>query len=280
VGGGLQSNIPANSLTSIQSVENIKFQTNTLDPTLAQTIRDSVYVTNPFAATGGQDGDTNDELRFNSLSTFASQLRSVTQDDYLVRALSLPSQYGNIAKVYVEPEKISNLMPGETPSVLNMYVLAYDYNKKLKSASDALKQNLKTYLSQYRVINDAIKIKNAFYINIGIEFDIIVLPEYNNNEVIYNCIQSLKDYFNIDKWLINEPIMLKDLYILLDKIDGVQTVKNIHVVNKVGQGMGYSDYAYDIKGATINNVIYPSLDPMIFEVKYPDTDIKGRVVPL
>jgi hypothetical protein len=128
--------------------------------------------------------------------------------------------------------------------------------------------------------NDSIKIKNAFVINIGVEFDLIVLPEYNNNEVIFNCIQTLKDYFNIDKWQINEPIILRDLYILLDKIEGVQTVKNIDIVNKVGTNLGYSQYAYDISGATQNNIIYPSLDPMIFEVKYPDTDIKGRVVPL
>jgi hypothetical protein len=98
--------------------------------------------------------------------------------------------------------------------------------------------------------------------------------------VIFNCIQALKDYFNINKWQINEPIILRDLYVLLDKIEGVQTIKKIDIVNKVGTNLGYSQYAYDISGATQNNVVYPSLDPMIFEVKYPDTDIKGRVVPL
>jgi len=279
-GGGVTSNAPANSLTSISNTDNIKFQNNNLDPTLSQTVFNSVAVNNPLAASGGQDGDTVDELRFNSLSTFATQLRSVTQDDYLVRALSLPSEYGSIAKAYIEPEKLENILPGETPSILDLYVLAFDNNKKLKNASTTLKQNLKTYLSQYRVINDSIKIKDAFVINIGVEFDLIVLPEYNNNEVIFNCITALKDYFTIDKWQINEPIMLRDLYILLDKIDGVQTVKQITIPNKVGINLGYSAYAYDIAGATQNNVIYPSLDPMIFEVKYPDTDIRGRVVPL
>jgi hypothetical protein len=279
-GGGVQANIPANSLTGIVTTSNIKFQTNNLDPVLAQTVFDSVAINNPIAASGGQDGDTNDEIRFNALSTFASQLRSVTQDDYLVRTLSLPSQYGTIAKAYAEPEKLENILPGETPSVLNLYVLAFDNNKKLKTASTALKQNLSTYLSQYRVINDSIKIKNAFVINIGVEFDLIVLPEYNNNEVIFNCIQALKDYFDINKWQINEPIILRDLYVLLDKIEGVQTIKKIDIINKVGTNLGYSQYAYDISGATQNNVVYPSLDPMIFEVKYPDTDIRGRVVPL
>jgi hypothetical protein len=279
-GGGVQANIPANTLTNVNTTSNIKFQNNNLDPILSQTVFNSVAVNNPIAASGGQDGDTNDEIRFNALSTFATQLRSVTQDDYLVRALSLPSQYGTIAKAYIEPEKLENILPGQTPSVLNLFVLAFDNNKKLKTAASTLKKNLGTYLSQYRIINDSIKIKNAFVINIGIEFDLIVLPEYNNNEVVFNCIQALKDYFDINKWQINEPIILRDLYVLLDKVEGVQTIKKIDIINKVGTNLGYSQYAYDISGATQNNVIYPSLDPMIFEVKYPDTDIRGRVVPL
>jgi hypothetical protein len=73
---------------------------------------------------------------------------------------------------------------------------------------------------------------------------------------------------------------LRDLYTILDGVEGVQTVKNITISNKVGESLGYSRYAYDTTGATINNVIYPSLDPMIFEVKYLDTDIQGRVVNL
>jgi hypothetical protein len=279
-GGGVTANVPANAFNTIANTSNIKFQNNNLDPTLSQIVFNSVTAQNPAAATGGQDGDTADEIRFNSLSTFATQLRTVTQDDYLVRTLSLPPEYGSISKAYIEPEKLENLLPGETPSILDLYVLAFDNNRKLKNASTALKQNLKTYLSQYRVINDSIKIKDAFIINIGVEFDLIVLPEYNNNEVIFNCIKKLQDYFDINKWQINEPIMLRDLYILLDKVDGVQTVKKITIPNKVGTNLGYSTYAYDIAGATQNNVIYPSLDPMIFEVKYPNTDIVGRVVPL
>jgi hypothetical protein len=245
-GGGVTSNIPANSITSITSATSqVKFQNSNLDPVLAQTVFNSVAVNNPIAASGGQDGDTNDEIRFNALSTFATQLRSVTQDDYLVRTLSLPSEYGTIAKAYIEPEKIANILPGQTPSVLDLYVLAFDNNKKLKTASNTLKTNLSTYLSQYRVINDSIKIKNAFVINIGVEFDLIILPNYNNNEVIFRCITSLKDYFAINNWQINEPIMLRDLYILLDKIEGVQTVKTVTINNKSDTNLGYSKYSYD-----------------------------------
>jgi hypothetical protein len=279
-GGGLQSNIPSNVLSNPQDKYNkVKFVNNVSNAgNLANTIFESFTTNNLAAASGGGGGDTIDQIRLNALSTFSTQLRSITQDDYLVRTLSLPSQYGTIAKSYIESEKISNLLPGETPSILNLYVLSFDESKKLINASNALKQNISTYLSQNRSINDSIKIKDAFYINIGVEFEIIVLPQYNNNLVITDCISALKDYFNIDKWLINEPIVLKDLYILLDKIAGVQTVKNINLTNKSGAILGYSPYSYDLIGATKDNIIYPSLDPMIFEVRYPDNDIKGRVV--
>ena len=75
-------------------------------------------------------------------------------------------------------------------------------------------------------------------------------------------------------------MIIRDLYIKLDKIKGVQTVKDISITNKSGTTQGYSSYAYNIPIATQNKVIYPSLDPSVFEIRYPDSDIKGRVVPL
>jgi len=278
-GGGLQSNIPSNALTNPIDRNRVKFINQVVNTSnVANTIFSSFTTNNLNASSGGGGGDSIEQIRLNALSTFTTQQRAITQEDYLVRTLSLPSEYGTIAKAYIEPEKISNVMPGETPSVLSLYVLSFNADKKLIASSTALKQNLSTYLSQNRSINDSIKIKDAFVINISVDFEIIVLPQYNSNLVITDCITAIQNYFNIDKWQINEPIMMKDLYILLDKITGVQTVKNILISNKYGSILGYSAYSYDVSGATINNIIYPSLDPMIFEIKYPDTDIRGRVV--
>jgi len=279
-GGGVSANVPANDLTTINTSGITFINTNPGSDPLSQTTFDSVAVNNPKAAAGGSDGDDINELRQNSLGNFQNQLRTVTQDDYLIRALSMPSNLGAIAKAYAAPQKLEDLSMGEVPAVVDLYVLGYDSNKYLNTASTALKQNLKTYLSEYRIINDSVKIKDAFIINIVVDFDIIVLPNYNNNEVLQNCIIALQNHFQIDKWQINQPIILKDLYVMLDKVEGVQTIQNIVVKNKTGNSIGYSDYAYDVKGATINNVVYPSIDPMIFELKYPNTDIQGRVVPL
>tara|TARA_R110000782_G_scaffold129638_4_gene221214 strand:+ start:2371 stop:4242 length:1872 start_codon:yes stop_codon:yes gene_type:complete len=279
-GGGVASNVESGVL-SVVDTANIRFINSNLSNTsLANTIFNSVAANNVLAADGGQDGDSVEELRQNTLGNFQNQLRTVTQEDYLIRAMSMPSNLGVIAMASVQSTKVAEYETGTLPAILDLYVLSYDINTNLRTASSTLKTNLKTYLSEYRMINDAINIKDAFIINIGIVFDIVVRPNFNNNEVITRCITNLTTYFNIKNWQINQPIILKDLYLILDKVEGVQTVKNLSIDNLAGTSLGYSEYAYDVVGATLNDVVYPSIDPMVFEVKFPNTDIKGRVVPL
>ena len=277
-GGGVTANVAANTLDTINT--SATFLNSNLNSTTANTIFASLACTNLIAADGGGDGDTVEEIRQNAISNFSSQLRNVTQDDYLVRALSMPGKYGVVAKAYIEPSKRVSMSAGESNSVLDLYVLSYNADKTLRTASTALKQNITTYLSQYRMIGDAVNIRDGFIINIGVNFEIIVLPDYNNNEILIKCIDALKAYFAIDNWSINQPIVMRELYILLDKITGVQTVKSIQITNLVGESIGYSPYAYDINAATSANVVYPSLDPSIFEVKYLNQDIQGKVVSL
>ena len=276
-GGGVGANVQVGTLNTL-SEGNLNFLQSNLNAVTAQDTFNSFAVDNLVAASGGGDGDSIEEIRQNSMAQFSSQLRTVTQDDYLVRALSLPSQYGQIAKVYTTPQKASEVTATEKITSLDLYALAYNNQKQLEVPSLALKNNLKTYLSQYRMINDTVNIKNGFIINIGVNFDIIVPPNFNSNEVIAACIIALQAFFNIDNWQINQPIILRDLYNILDRVPGVQTVKNIEIVNKAGTSLGYSQFGYDIQGATVNNIIYPSIDPSIFEVKYPNNDIIGRVV--
>ena len=270
-GGGVSANVEANVLNAITA--DIKFQKDDLTSSTAQDTFDSLIVTNPIAATGGADGDSVQEIRNNSLGNFGAQLRTVTAQDYLTRALSLPPQFGVLSKAYIEPQKAESVDFGEA-ALLDLYVLSYNSNKQLTTASKDLKENLRTYLSQYRSANDSIRIKDGYIINIKVDFDIIILPNYNSNQVIFDCIQQVQNYFNIDNQQINQPIILKDLFIALDKVEGVQTVSSIDITSVAGGN--YSKLDYDIKGATQNNIIYPSIDPMIFEVKFPDIDIKGR----
>jgi hypothetical protein len=277
-GGGVTANVPNGDLTTLNTT-NLKFNSPNLNSTTANYIFGSIAVNNPGAADGGQAGDTPEEIRQNTLATISSQQRAVTLDDYIVRALSMPSEYGTVAKAYIEKPLLTDSQVS-TIETLNLWVLSQNYVSQFSTPTQTLKKNLRTYLSQYRMIGDNIEVRDAFIINIALDFEIIVLPNYNNNDVILACINSLKLYFARDNWQINEPILVRDLYVRLDRINGVQTVKDIKITNKAGLSTGYSQYAYDISSATQNQVLYPSLDPSIFEIKYPDSDIKGRVVPL
>jgi hypothetical protein len=287
IGGGVTSNVPSNDITIIDKA-NIQIGTGNLSGPIATQVRDSIAVTNPNPASGGRNGDEIEEIRNNALYAYQSQLRAVTREDYMVRALSLPTNYGSIAKTYVTQDVASEMLPTPTvatveernPLSLDMYILAYDSNKRLTTATTTLKQNLATYLNQYRMVTDAINIKDAFYINIGINFDIVVQSGYSNNDVVTNCILALKDHFDISKWTINQPIVLSDVSTRLLQVVGVQSVTKLEIVNKQDNtGATYSQYAYDIAGATRQGNIYPSIDPSVFEVRYPDSDIQGRVVP-
>jgi hypothetical protein len=281
VGGGITSNIPSNDLTIIDT-SGIYFK-NPSGP-LSGSVLNSVVSTNPNPSSGGRGGDEIEEIRNNALYSYSTQNRAVTKDDYIVRALSLPSDYGSISKVYITQDfERSNVLETvsstKNPLALDLYILAYNSNKQLVTSSDTLKNNLITYLNQYRMITDAINIKDAFYINIGINFDITILSGYNNQDIITNCITSLQNYFNIEKWQINQPIVISEIYSTLLTVKGVQSVIKVEIINKQDNtGNTYSPYGYDIPGATRNNNIYPSLDPSIFEIRYPNTDIQGRVV--
>ena len=274
-GGGVQSNVNANTINQL-STSGISFVSADIsNNSIANFVFNSTAVNNLKAASGGQDGDSIEEIRQNSLASYNTQLRNVTADDYLIRALSMPPSYGIISKAHTQKPAAN-----DPDTTLDLYVLSYNSNKNLNKASTSLKNNLQSYINQYRMIGDTVNIKDAFIININCTFDIITLPNYNNSEVLFSCITALTNYFNIDNWQINQPIILRDISILLDAIDGVQTVANINIENKAGVNVGYSEYAYTISGATQGGIIYPSIDPMIFEVKYPSTDIKGRVVSM
>lgn len=281
VGGGVASNVPANTVNTLVGYETQPTD-NSGNSVPAQL--STVTFNNTLAAAGGRDGDTVDELRENSLRAFNEQGRAVTLQDYTVRSLSMDAKYGSIAKVYITQDQLTNTNSAvdsildSNPLSLSLYTLGYDNNKNLVVATDTLKQNLKTYLSEYMVLTDAINIKDAFVVNIGVSFDIVVKPNFIGRDVLLTCTDLVKEHFNITKWNINQPINISSIYTLLDQVKGIQTVQKIQITNNVG-GL-YSQYAYSIEGATRNNVIYPSYDPCIFEVKYPNTDIKGRITTL
>jgi len=279
VGGGIQANTNSNVINRIGNVIITPRQGN-LDSSTFTAATDSLACTNPKPALGGGPGDSTQDIRLNTMAQFAAQKRTVTKEDYIFRTLSMPVQFGNVAKAYIAQDNQISLETNKriaNPNALNLYTLGFDFNKKLEILPDVAKINLATYLEQYRMLTDAINIKNASILNFNVEFNISVKKGFNNDSVLIRCINGLKNFFNIDNWQINQPIIKGDINNLLYNIDGVQNVDQILFTNKHGINDGYSQFKYNFEAATRNNIIYPPVDPSIFELKYPDSDIIGRV---
>ena len=293
IGNGIVDNVPAGDLVSVVSSNTIFKNEINLNKNLVSFCKQSIACSNPNAAVGGKTTESQEEIRQNAMAFFAAQNRTVTREDYVMRCYALPPQFGSVAKAYlvqdyqlenskVDGQYINTEIPN--PLALNLYTCGYDNQKNLTALNPATKYNLKTYISYHRLLTDAVNIKDAHIVNIGVNFEIVVLPEYNSNEVLLRAIDRLKSYFDIDNWRINEPINLSKLYVEIDKVDGVQTVVRpdkdgkggLQISNKFNGN--YSSNKYSIINATKGGVIFPPKDPSIFEVKFPNTDIRGQVI--
>ena len=283
VGNGIADNVAAGVLTQVDFIEFDSNINEAQNAGLRNFVRNSIAVSNPEPATGAKTADTLQDIKNNALANFATQNRLVTREDYIVRAYSMPAKYGSVAKAYIVPD---DQIAQETyqdkripnPLAMNLYVLGFNQSGQLTTLNQAVKENLKTYLDYYRMVTDAINIKDAFIINVGVDFEITVLSKYNSNEVLLSCLDAMRKYFAVSNWQINQPIVKSDVMNILGNVKGVQSVINVRFANLYDPDFGYSGNTYDLKTATKNGIIYPSLDPSIFEVKYIDRDIRGRVV--
>jgi len=312
-GGGIQDNVSSGDINQITSVT-YEINEAQLLPSSVTEAKNSVSFSNILPATGGSSGETIREVRENALGYFQAQSRAVTKEDYIVRALALPQKYGNIAKVHIVQDDQLNRSAGidelerrvtqadvdnmrtirslqvriPNPLAMNMYTLGYDSARTLTPLSQVVKENLRTYISQFRLVTDAINIKDAYIINIAVSFAIITKVGFNKNDVLLRCVATVKDFFTIDRWQIGQPIVLSDIAYELSLVDGVASVvepveNNPHglpigIENRYKNTEGYSGNFYDIASGIIDGVLYPALDPSIFEVKYLNSDIKGKVV--
>ena len=311
-GGGISDNVNSNVINQVTSVS-YDIQDGGLNAATVVESKNSVSFTNPRPASGGSAGQSIREVRESALAYFQAQSRAVTKEDYVVRGLfSISSNI--VAKVYMVQDDQLNKATGidelerkvtqadvdnqrtikslqvrtPNPLAMNMYTLGYDSNKRLTGLSQTVKENLKTYLSQFRLVTDAVNIKDAYVINIGINFSILTKAGFNKNDVLLRCVATLQNFFNIDRWQIGQPIVMSDMTYELSLVDGVSSVVKptenntndlpIVIENKYKITEGYSGNFYDIKSGIIDGVLYPALDPSIFEIKYPNADIKGKVV--
>lgn len=221
------------------------------------------------------------KLDNNSPSSILASPNALQQFTDLVLDFVNRSEDSNVNRESISDEirdflvgKQDNINEKNNPFAINLYLLGYNSSGQLTTLNRAVKDNLKRYLNDYRILTDGVNLIDGFIVNIGVEFEIVTYQDYNKSEVITNCINELIRYFNIDNWAFNQTINLGEIELLLGNIEGVSSVPKIEITNKCnGQ---YSSNSYNITAATKDKIIYPSLDPCVFEVKFPNSDIKGR----
>jgi hypothetical protein len=306
VGGGLNSNCQSDEITTVVRAIFSNSSEGLLPEQvdLLNTVENSLKVSNPDPCVGGADAESDDEIKMNAMANFAAQNRAVTQNDYLVRVYGLPSQFGSIAKAQIISDTSLNsgankILVGvidqnnvatlgntnnyyrnvafdvSNPFAINVYLLSFDANKRLIAPNQALVTNLITYLKQFRMLTDGVNVIDGYIINISVDFTVAVYKGFNKKETLLACIQTVQNFFNIDNWNFSQPINLSQLNLEIAKVDGVQSVVNVTINNKTALDGDYSAVEYDIQSATKNGVIFPSIDPSIFEVRFPESDIRG-----
>ena len=219
------------------------------------------------------------EVDNNSPSSILSSPQNIAEFTNLVDGLKNSSK-SDIQKELVKylTQKKTSINEVNNPFAINMYLLGYDINKNLTILNKTVKENLKTYLGEYRMITDGVNIMDGFIVNIGVDFEIVVYSNYNKREVLASCLNELQQYFNIDNWTFNKPINISELELILANVEGVMSVPSVKISNLCGDAGSYSPNKYNIDEATKGKIVYPSLDPSIFEVKFPNKDIKGRAL--
>lgn len=278
IGGGSQSNVGANAL---QQVGNINAVIMGSDPTLNQGVIGSTVATNILPAIGGADLPTVDEIRFNTASNFASQKRCVTLDDYLARVSQIPGKFGAPFRTYgkVEDNKVK------------LFILSKDANGKVISTStSAIKNNIVEYLIPFRMINDFVEVNDGKVVNLSVEADLFVDKTFNSNEVKINAINTLKDFFNVDKWNMNQNIYVSQITDVLRDVPGVVNVVDVRFYNMesgnysnvlISQATGpreqiFGTSTFRTRIEYINNTIF-STAISLFEIRFSERDIRIRV---
>lgn len=268
VGGGASTNAGAQQ---IKNVVESKYDVgnSSLSKTVVRDVGNSLQVTNPLPAQGGRDVLSAQEIKQLISANFASQSRAVTTEDYIVRCLSMPAKFGAIFRAHAKAGQINR-------NSVELVVLGKDVSGNVAVATPTLKTNLQTYLSKFRMLTDAVEILDGRIINIKVSFGILTSPDKNRAQVLTECLNALKDFFDIGKWQIGQPINLTDLHYLLADIEGVLSVYALDITNLAGliDGRQYSSSTYSISKNLSNNIIYCDQNA-IFSVAYPTRDIEG-----
>lgn len=267
MGSGQSENAKRNTIINIKS-PNITFEDN-----VDSTVRNSFLVNNTDPVSGASFLNSVDFIKNNTIKSMSEQNRCVTSSDYTLRSKLLPTNFGHVSKVFAQSD--------ENNSFINLYVLSEDSDGNLENSNKLTKNNIKNYLSQYKTAGHEINIRDAFIVNIGVSFEYITKNGFNQSDVGRQISKKVEEYFDKNKWEINQPILLDDLRDYMSRVEGIVSVSNVQLENKIDTDSGYSNVSYNVAKGGPNygdalSVLYPPSDPAIFELRFPKKDIKSR----
>jgi len=269
-GGGLSHNVEAQAINTLSTL--IMQFPDTATAGIAAAVRSSTDIINLNGASGGDDPLTADELKGLIQSARNAQSRIVTKSDLLARVYTMPSNFGRVFRAGIRAAP-------NNPLTSQLFIIGRNSRGQLALTQDSLKKNLKIYLNQFRLISDAIDILDSAVINIGINFEIIVDVSLDKPQVLQAVLIKVKNYFNTKNFNIDQPIVLSDIMSTIYNNDGVVAVNELQIQNITGElsDRTYSNVAFNVKTSTYKKIIIPP-PGSIFEVKFPDDDIKGIAI--
>ncbi len=270
---GVNPSAAVNTIREVSSVTLVFNNEPSLDATKILSVRNSLECTNEEQLIAPSIDFTTEELRTRSRNFFATQNRAVTKMDYEAIAYNMPNKFGNLKRVNI----INN--PFATNKVLVMYVVSSNEENHLTKTNTITKQNLKTWLNQYSSINDIIEIHDAKIINFGINFTVMTDNRYDTSNVLFDAIERVKQFYS-EKFYIGEPIYINDIFNILSKTEGVIDVKQVKIFNKSSNDSpAYSSIPFVMDDVLSKDAtFYKAPKNVVFELKYPDNDIKGKAV--
>lgn len=266
-GGGRSHNVDAGSINTIIGVQ-LKFP-DAAETALISRVRASLDATNLVRASGGDDPPDINELKSLVQTTKNAQSRVVTRQDLIARIYTMPTKFGRVFRAGVRPSR-------SNPLASQLFIASRDRFGRLTSSPDTLKKNLRTYLSQFILLSDAIDILDAPIVNIGVKFEILVERSLNKATVLQLVLARLKRYMNVKNFQIDQPLVLDDVRASIYSVDGVTSVARVDIISFSGEVAGrvYSDFSFDIKAHTKNGVVWAPAGGII-ECRFLDDDIVG-----
>ena len=265
----LNSNIAAGGINVVGS-RIVEFEdASALTSTKISDVRNSLEVSNETPIVGNVSNPTSAEVKQRIYDTFPTQNRAVTQRDYENLVYRMPSSFGSVKRCSVQKD------PDSQKRNLNVYVVSEDPQGKLTNSNSTIKENIKTWLNHYRMINDTVDILDPFIINIGINF--VVKPEVNADKfkVLNDCVDALANEFGTPLF-IGEGLSLSRIFNILNNVPGVNDAVKVQIINK--NSSNYSNVFF-----SIGDNMSPDGDTLvcpknaIFEMKFPEVDIKGKL---